>query len=214
LTLNTSVTLRDAAARSPLTAAGGWRDDERTPLGETGITGSSKFAIDTNTWGKAAMEDDAVIEQDGALIVPAWIGPARMFVLTQGLAYRFGLFILTADNLAFAANEQILMQEHRADVKIKWPRILWGGGFYVFAPVKRHAICFGMPFTNVPPPNQGSIARSAAALGAISALGFTAGQDWQPGGVIVSNLDTGVAALRRPWHGRSVGARVRAALAR
>lgn len=160
------------------------------------------------------MGDDPVIEQDGALIAPAWIGPARMFVFTGGAAFRFGLFILTADSLAFAANEQILMREHQADVKVKWPRILFGGGFYVLAPAQRHAVYLGKPFSNAPPPSQGSIARSAATLGAISALGFTGGQDWLPGGAIVTNLDKGAATSRWVADGRPVGARVRAVLDR
>jgi hypothetical protein len=159
------------------------------------------------------MDNDTLIEQDGALIVPAWIGPARMFVFTQGAAYRFGLFILTTDNLAFASNEQILMQEHRAEVTIKWPRILVGGGFYVLALANRRAICFGKPFWDAPRPSESSVAQSAATLGAISALGFTAGQDWLPEGARVSGLLSGVARRQfAVWQGRPVAARVRAAL--
>ena len=159
------------------------------------------------------MVDDTVIEQDGALIVPAWIGPARMFVLKQGLAYRFGVFMLSPDNLAFAADEQVLMQERRADVKIEWPKILAGGGFYVLTPAKRYAICFGKPFSSAPRPSQSSIARSAATLDAISGLGFTAGQDWLPDGTVVSDLFAGVTTRQTAvWFGRSVASRVRALL--
>jgi hypothetical protein len=159
------------------------------------------------------MDNDALIEQDGALVVPAWRGPARMFVLTQGAAYRFGIFILTADNLAFAADDQVLMQERRAEVKIKWPRILVGGGFYVLAPANRCAICFGKPFWDAPRPSEYSIAQSVATLGATSALGFTVGQDWLPGEAIVSGLLSAVARRQfAVWQGRPVAARVRAAL--
>jgi hypothetical protein len=159
------------------------------------------------------MDNGALIEQDGVLIVPAWRGPARMFVLTQGAAYRFGLFILTADILAFAANEQVLMQEYRVGVKVKWPRILAGGGFYVLTPADRCAICFGKPFWDAPRPSESSIAQSAAALGAISALGLTVGQDWLPGGALVRGLLSGVARRQfAVWQGRPVAARVRAAL--
>ncbi len=158
------------------------------------------------------MGDGAVIEQDGALIAPGWIGPVSLFVPTQGLSYRFGVFILTADNLAFAADEQVAMQERRADVKIKWPRNLWGAGFHMLAPTSRHAICFGAPFWNVPRPSQSSIAKSAATLGAISALGFTVGQDWLPNGAIVSRLLHAIPSVYFTWQGRPVAARVRAAL--
>jgi hypothetical protein len=155
---------------------------------------------------------DPVIERDGALIIPAWIGPAKLMVLKRGRAYRFGLFTLTADYLAFATAGEILMQERRADVQIEWPRHLAGSGFHVRAPAKSYAICFGKPFPDAPGPSQYSVAKAATAFGSISALGFAVGQDWLPEGAIVADVIRAVADIRELKHGRSVAAQVRAAL--
>jgi hypothetical protein len=157
------------------------------------------------------MDNDAVIERDGTLLAPAWLGPAKLFVLRRGRAYQFGIFALTAGELLFAAGAHLLVQISRAEATIGWPGHLLDAGLFVQTATARYSICFFMPFTDAPAPNLHSVPDAASVLSGVSALGFLAWQDG-PGAAVVTGLVKVAAAAGGRKQGRRAADRVRAAL--
>jgi hypothetical protein len=93
---------------------------------------------------------EVIIERNGVLAVPAWIGPAKIFVLKRGRAYRFGLFVLTPDRVLYATDNFVLLDAVRADVATKTPRFLAKSGFWIKMPSASYwlAIHFRRPFSD------------------------------------------------------------------
>ena len=153
--------------------------------------------------------DEGVIERNGVLATMAWIGPAKRFVLQRGAAYRFGIFALTPNRLAFATDDGVLLDEARANVAPKWPGILAGSGFWIKTPSASCAIHFRRPFTDAP--LNSTVIKAVEALDNISNLNLQAAL-----GLSESDLNV---HLRRAtladnkWKGaRATTARVRAIL--
>jgi hypothetical protein len=157
------------------------------------------------------MDDHAVIERDGTLLAPAWLGPAKLFVFQRGRAYQFGIFALTAGDLLFAAGERLLVRVSRADAAIEWPRHLLSAGLYARTAAARHSICFFMPFTDAPAPDLRSVPHAATVLSGVPDLGFLGWQDG-PGAEAVTGLVGAAAAAGGRKRGREAADRVRAAL--
>ena len=95
--------------------------------------------------------------QDDGTVVPAWLGPDKLFVPSKGKAYVFGLFALAPNRVAFSTRAEVLIDERRQDVAFEWPRILAGGGCRLRMPSRSCLIAFGRPFPNAPAPDQEAI---------------------------------------------------------
>lgn len=157
-------------------------------------------------------ENEKVVERDGVLVVPAWIGPAKRFVPSKGAAYRFGIFALTADNLAFTTEREVVVDEYHDDVEIEWTRWLAKSGFWIKTPSARYAICFGKPFPDAPGPTENAVAKAAETLGYAKDLPIEAIKDWLFGAGIIADLVGLAFAVRDLKQGRRAAARVRALL--
>jgi hypothetical protein len=160
----------------------------------------------------AMNEREKVIERDGILVVPAWIGPAKMFIISRGAAYQFGIFALTADNLVFTTEREVVIDERQADVEIKWTRWLAGSGFWIKTPRARRAICFGKPFPDAPGPTENVVAKTADTLGYAKDLPIEAMKDWLFGAGMIADLVGLAFAVRDLKDGRRAAARIRALL--
>ncbi len=101
-------------------------------------------------------------------VVPAWLGPNKLFVGAKGSAYIFGLFSLTPARVAFAANGELKINEGRRDVAFEWPKLLAGGGCRVRAASQAWIVAFGRPFPDAPAPDREKIEGAAKALAALS----------------------------------------------
>jgi hypothetical protein len=153
--------------------------------------------------------DEGVIERNGVLATMAWIGPAKMFVLKRGAAYRFGIFALTPDRLAFATDDAVLLDEARANVAPKWPSFLAGSGFWIKTPSASHAIHFRRPFPDAPV--NSTVIKAVGALDDISNLSLQVALGLS-GADLVNHLVVATLADNK-WKGaRATTARVRAAL--
>lgn len=126
-----------------------------------------------------AENDEDIIERHGALALPAWIGPAKVFVLKRGAAYRFGVFALTSDRLMFATDDAVPLDEARIDVAIKWPRFLAGTGFWIKAPNASYAIFLRPPFSDAPVKGD-TVNKAVAALESRSNLSLQAARGLSP----------------------------------
>jgi len=101
-------------------------------------------------------------------VVPAWLGPNKLFVGAKGRAYVFGLFSRTPARVAFAADGELKLNEGRQDVAFEWPKLLAGGGCRRRAGSQAWIIAFGRPFPDAPAPDREKIEGAASALAALS----------------------------------------------
>ena len=111
-------------------------------------------------------------DQDDATVVPAWLGPDKLWVWSKGKAYVFGLFALSPKRVAFSTQDEVLIDERRQDITFEWPRILAGGGCRLRTPSRSCLIAFGRPYPDAPAPDRELI---EGAFDQLEALQETAG---------------------------------------
>lgn len=145
-----------------------------------------------------------------SFVIPGWLGPARMFVLEQGLAYTFGAFMVTTDEVAFSDESQMLLRLRRDQTTIEWPRMFMGAALKLEGGGTKKVVFFGRPFPNAPSPEPEKFKNAAGALDA-AAAGF--GDSL--GGLLADiggDLITLFNSIQDQKRGRAVGSRVRALL--
>ncbi|WP_406328321.1 hypothetical protein [Streptomyces sp. NBC_00203] len=127
----------------------------------------------------------AVTDQSDVLVVPAWLGPDKMFVMSKGKAYTFGLFAVASERVSFAADDQMPIDELRAGIIFEWPWFLGGGGCRLRGRSQSWIVAFGRPYPDAPAPGRETIEASANLL-------VSAGS-WA--GVVPDSLDLGLGIL-------------------
>jgi hypothetical protein len=155
--------------------------------------------------------DEDITGRNAVLALPAWIGPAKVFVLKRAAAYRYGVFVLTSDRLVFATDDAVPLDEARAAVAAKWPRFLAGTGFWIKTPSASYAIFFRHPFPDSPAPGD-KLVKAVETLENISNLSLQAALGLS-GGDLTAHLSGLVFANSTVTEARATTARVQAALA-
>jgi len=107
------------------------------------------------------------MEQEDTIVVPAWLGPNKLYVTAKGRAYTFGLFALTPNRVMFASDDEMLIDELREDSVFEWPRLLSGTGCRLRTPAGAWIITFGRPFPDAPAPDRDRIEGAAGVLEAL-----------------------------------------------
>jgi hypothetical protein len=144
------------------------------------------------------------------VVVPGWLGPARLFVLEQGRAYTFGAFMVTDDEFAFSDESQVLLRLRRDQTTIEWPRLNMGAAIKLESEGMKKVVFFGRPFPDAPSPEPQEFEGAATALGAAKAgLGDSLGGLFAD---IGGDLITLFNSIQDQKRGRAVGNRVRAAI--
>ena len=158
-------------------------------------------------------------DQDNATVVPAWLGPDKLWVMSKGRAYVFGLFALAPKRVVFSTEDEVLIDERRQDVTFEWPRLLAGGGCRLRTPSRSCLIAFGRPFPDAPAPDRELV---EGAFEQIEALQETAedvidylgmGASWIALGTSVGDLVKLAIALSDLKKGRRTAEIVKTALA-
>lgn len=144
------------------------------------------------------------------VVVPGWLGPARMFVPEKGRAYTFGAFMVSSDEVAFSDETQMLLRLRRDETKIEWPRLLMGAALKLEGGGTRKVVFFGRPFPDAPSPEPERFKSAAGALDAAAAgLGDSLGALLADIGGELITLFNSIQDQKR---GRAVGSRIRAIL--
>lgn len=80
------------------------------------------------------------------VVVPGWLGRARMVVPEKGRAYTFGAFMVSADEVAFSDETEMLLRLSRDETTIEWPRLFMGAGLKLEGGGIKEVVFFGRPF--------------------------------------------------------------------
>lgn len=144
------------------------------------------------------------------LVVPAWLGPARLFVAEQGRAYTFGAFLITDDQFVFSNDSQVLLCVNRERTTVEWPRLYMGTGIRLKGEGVKKVVFFRRPFPDAPSPEPQLFESAATALGAVGA-----GLGDSLGGLLADiggDLITVFSSIQDQIRGRAVAVRVRSAI--
>ena len=144
------------------------------------------------------------------IVVPGWLGPARLFVLEQGRAYVFGAFTVTEGEYVFSDASQVLLRLRRDETRVEWPRWFMGGAIKLTGPGVKKIVAFGRPFPDAPSPEPAQFESAADALDiAVAGLGDgLAGTLAGIGGDLIQ-LVNGINDVKS---GKAVGERIRSAI--
>ena len=146
-------------------------------------------------------------------LVPAWLGPDKMFNTAKGKSYIFGLLGVTPSRVAFASADTRTFDVGRHEIVVEWPRLFGGAACRVRTPGGSWIVAFGRPFPDAPAPDREKIERAAEALDAVhdSAEEIS---DWAGRGAgVVKDLVILAQALTDLKKGRRTADAVKAALA-
>jgi hypothetical protein len=147
------------------------------------------------------------------VLVPAWLGPDKLFNTAKGKSYVFGLFKLTPDRIAFASDGATSIDVRRQEIVVEWPRLLGGGACRLRTPGGSWIIAFGRPFPDAPAPDQEKIEQAAEALEALHESAEKV-SDWAGlGASVLKDLVVLAQALNDLKKGRRTADVVKAALA-
>lgn len=148
---------------------------------------------------------------EAPLIVPVWVGPAKLFVWTKGRAYCVGILAVTRTRIALnSASHSFDLP--LSELTLEWPRLSAGAACYVTWRDGKCDVSFGKPFPNAPGMTESGLAEAAEGLNALATIANLP-EGILMGGEILGKLLKAVGAFETLKAGRVVGERVRAHIA-
>ncbi|MEV6490017.1 hypothetical protein AB0M20_15540 [Actinoplanes sp. NPDC051633] len=147
-----------------------------------------------------------------AVVVPAWLGPNKMYNSAKGQSYVFGLFTIGARRISFAADEEVSVDVARKQATIEWPFWLAGGGCRLKTPSGAWIVAFGRPFPDAPAPDQEKIEAAATALEGLQAAAGQVSDLADLGAGVLKDLVGFAQAMTDIRKGRRAAETVKAAL--
>ncbi|OHV32451.1 MULTISPECIES: hypothetical protein [Pseudofrankia] len=104
-------------------------------------------------------------------LFPGWRGPAAVWVKGRGNAYEWGVFAVSATDVAFASPRGELFRAPRQGTAVSWP--WWSGRMIAHLRLpggQKHAVAFSRPFPEMAGPDPAATRLAIEVLGANGVL--------------------------------------------
>jgi len=146
-------------------------------------------------------------------LFPGWRGPAKVWVKGRGNAYEWGVFAVSATEVAFASPHGELFRAPRQGTAVSWP--WWSGRMIAHLALptgEKHAVAFSRPFPEMPGLDPAATQRAIEVLSADGVL-VVGGQHALEGTRMYSEIGEAIRGLADLVAGGRRSRAVRALLA-
>ncbi|MEU8633096.1 hypothetical protein AB0C38_13065 [Amycolatopsis sp. NPDC048633] len=150
------------------------------------------------------------MHDQASLVVPAWLGPDKIFFWDKANAFDFGVFALDRTSFAFADSGGLRLSGAIAGAAFDWPKIFTGAAIRIKLDGVKKVVAFSRPFPESPGPDPTSAEQAVEVLEKIGELPM--GEVAQGVTGILSGVVNAINSVNELKAGRVVGTRVRGIL--